>query len=260
MDLFSFKELYDVYLKATYPIDIKGISFEPGETIAKFDKISVAGLAENVNRSTANGGWDNREFIHWESTKEMNLQFSQGVFSKIHFALLTNSKLFDINKNSPILITKTEEKESNENGVILLTETPKEKIFIYDKDSHSKIIEYQIDGNQITLSTPYTEVIVEYQYEYTNGGQSLKIGQGLIPGYLELEGRTRLKDDTTGQVVTGLIRIPKLKLMSDLSIRLGTYANPVAANFKAVGIPVGSKGDSHVVEFLLLNNDIDSDF
>jgi hypothetical protein len=49
----------------------------------------------------------------------------------------------------------------------------------------------------------------------------VKVGRRLIEGYLRLEGKTRLKDDNTGQVVTGLIVIPRLKLMSDLSMRLG---------------------------------------
>ena len=48
--------------------------------------------------------------------------------------------------------------------------------------------------------------------------------------------------------------------MSDLSIRLGAQANPVVGNFKAIGVPVGSRGNSYVSEFYFLSNDIDSDF
>ena len=35
----GFKELYDVSLKATYPIEVDGVNIEVGETIAHFDKI-----------------------------------------------------------------------------------------------------------------------------------------------------------------------------------------------------------------------------
>jgi hypothetical protein len=35
----GFKELYDVSLKATYPIEVDGETIEVGETIAHFDKI-----------------------------------------------------------------------------------------------------------------------------------------------------------------------------------------------------------------------------
>ena len=78
-------------------------------------------------------------------------------------------------------------------------------------------------------------------------------------GFVSLEGRTRVKDDTSGLITTGIIKIPKLKLMSGLSIRLGTQANPVVGNFTAEGVPVDSRNSSYVMEFEFLNNDIDSD-
>jgi hypothetical protein len=42
MNNFGIKELYDVALKTTYPIEMDGRVIEPGETIAVFDKISLA--------------------------------------------------------------------------------------------------------------------------------------------------------------------------------------------------------------------------
>jgi hypothetical protein len=39
---FGLKELYDLTLKATYPIEMQGRIFEPGEVIARFDKIQIA--------------------------------------------------------------------------------------------------------------------------------------------------------------------------------------------------------------------------
>ena len=38
----NFKELYSVSLKATYPIEMGGITIEPGETVASFDRIQIA--------------------------------------------------------------------------------------------------------------------------------------------------------------------------------------------------------------------------
>ena len=43
-ELGSFKELYDVFLKTTYSIDEGDVHFEKGETIARFERIQVAGL------------------------------------------------------------------------------------------------------------------------------------------------------------------------------------------------------------------------
>ena len=260
VDLFSFKELYDVYLKATYPIEIGNKNFEVGEIIAKFDKIQIAGLDEMRQVVAARGGFDNRARVFWDTTKEIHLNFSQGVFSKLHFALLTNSRLLELGKDNSILITKSEEKESDENGHITLEKTPKGNLFIYEKESGDKITDFGIVNNLITLNNrPYKEVVVEYQYEYNENTQIVRIGRRLTDGFLELEAKTRVKDDTTGQTVTGLIKIPKLKFMAVLSIRLGAQANPVVANFSAVGVPVGSKGTSYVSDFYFLSNDIDSD-
>ena len=105
----------------------------------------------------------------------------------------------------------------------------------------------------------YTDVIMRYRYNYTNGATVAKIGQQFTQGFLELEGKTRVKDDTSGLVTTGIIKIPKLKLMSGLSMRLGTQANPVVGNFNAEGVPTDSRRNSYVMEMYFLNNDIDSD-
>ena len=47
--------------------------------------------------------------------------------------------------------------------------------------------------------------------------------------------------------------------MYDLSIMLGSEANPVVVNFYAVGHPVGARGQESVASLCFLNDDIDSD-
>ena len=42
MNDFGFKELYDVSLKTTYPIEVGERKLESGETIAVFDKLQLA--------------------------------------------------------------------------------------------------------------------------------------------------------------------------------------------------------------------------
>jgi hypothetical protein len=86
----------------------------------------------------------------------------------------------------------------------------------------------------------------------------MKIGQKLIGGFLLLEGKTRVKDDITGKTRTAILRIPRLKLVSDLSMRLGREAGPLLANFAAVGYPGVGKGKM-VMEMLFLNDDIDAE-
>ena len=257
-NLSSFKVLENVHLKATYDMEANGVRFKEGETIALFDKIQIAGLNELKEYVAARGGFDNRGHVFWETTHEMQLTFSQGVFSNLQFGLLNNAKVIKIEEDEPLLITKIENLESNEIGNIHTSETPIDQIFVYNKNTGERL-EWHVIGDFLRIDEAYTDVVVFYRYNYDGGATVAKIGQQFTNGFLELEGKTRVKDDTSGLVTTGIIKIPRLKLMSGLSIRLGAQANPVVGNFKAVGVPVNSRRDAYVAEFYFLNNDIDSD-
>ena len=255
--LLGMKELYDVVLKATYPIEVLNRTIEEGEVIARFDNILIANFQEIKSRVAATGGYDNRGWVFWEDTKEVKINFSQGIFSKTQLGLLANAKLISTLSNTPIEISMQEIINVDENNNFTLKHTPTGPIFVYDKNSGQKL-KFTTNNNVYHVSEG-NEVIVDYVYKYMGGASAMTIGQGLVSGFLTLEGKTRLKDDTTGQVVTGIIKIPKLKLMSDLSIRLGKEAIPTIANFSAVGLPTGSKGRKKVMEFIVLNDDIDAD-
>ena len=255
--MFSFKDLEKVSLKATYNIEIGNRKIVPGETIAFFDKIQVATLDEEKTIVAATGGFDNRAHVIWETTKDVRLRFTQGVFSKEHFALLTNARLIE-QSTDPVLISEHEEKETDENGIITLKHTPID-IFIYNKNTGERITEYSLEGATLTLTVPYLEVLIDYTFNYINSILDYKIGKQLINGFVALEGRTRIKDDVSGQVVTGIIKIPKLKLLTELSVRLGEQASPITGGFDAMGIPVGSRGNTYVSDFIMLGDDIESD-
>jgi hypothetical protein len=122
-----------------------------------------------------------------------------------------------------------------------------------------KITNFSCSGNRITLDEPYKSIIVDYSYEYDGGYKDLIVGRTFTNGYLSLEGKTRVKDDITGHTKTGIIKIPKLKLMSDLSIRLGKDASPTVGRLNAVAVPDGQRGNKKVMEIIFLNDDIDSD-
>lgn len=259
MEQFSMKELYDVSLKSTYPMRIGNRDIEIGEKIAVFDKIQLANFNEIKRTNSANGGFDNRAHVYWEETKEIQINFTQGVFSKTQLSLMLNSKMISENGNkNPILISEREILESNEKGELELAHKPL-NLFIYDAATNEKLSYSMISENIIKIQGLYQNIIADYQYEYKDKVEELVIGSQLTNGYLELEGKTRYKDDVTGHTHTGIIRIPKLKLMSNLSMRLGENAHPVVGNFSAIAVPTGEKGNKKVMEMFFLADDIDSD-
>ena len=256
---FSLKELYDVSLKATYPIEIGGRFIEEGEIIAFFDSIQISNFQEIKSYVTAHGGYDDRAHVWWETTKEVNFTMERGIFSKTQFSLLSNSNLINISENQNILVPIREKVETNELGRFTLKYYPVGQFFVYNLDTGEKINVFRFYEKTYNSNLPYTNLLIDYSYNYENGGSLVNIGQRLIKGYLRLEGRTKIKDDVTGQTHTGIIIIPKLKLMSDLSMRLGENATPMVGQIRAKLFPSGERTDSRVIEMYFLNDDIDSD-
>ncbi len=255
----NFKELYEVSLKSTLPIEVSGTKIEAGETIASFDRIQIANFQEIKSVASANGGWDNRAHIFWETTKEVKINFSQGIFSKIQLALMTNAQLINNEGEQIIPINKREEFESDEHGKVVVGRTLREPLFVYDKATGKKITGWTSTTDSILLNEAYKLVIVDYWYDYDNGCQIMTVGRPLTQGYLSLVGKMRVKDDVTGKVRTGIIKIPKLRLMSDLSMRVGSDAIPQVGRLDAVAVPEGGRGQSKVMEIIFLNDDIDAD-
>ena len=258
---FGLKELYDVTLKATYPIEMAGRIFEPGEVIARFDKIQLANFKEITSRASAKGGYDNRAHIMWEDPREIQLNFTQGIFSNRQFALLSNSNLIIHQSEDGVKVPGHYFGESSENGEIFVGREQISEVFVYNAKTFERILpkEINLEKGEIIIDLPYCEVEVDFYYNYQDKSTRCVIGQKLIQGYLQFEGKSRVKDDITGKTHTAILRIPRLKLVSDLSMRLGREAAPVSANFNAIGLPTGERGSKKIMELLFLNDDVDAD-
>lgn len=255
---FNLKELYEVRIKSTYPMEFNGRKIDVGETLAYFDSIQISNFQDVTKVATARGGWDNRGLVFWETTNEVNISFAQGKFSKEQFALMSNMKLITEANNS-IKLSQREYLESDETGQIELKYVPIEHLFIYNQSTGEKIIPVSISENIVTIENEYCSVIVDYEFNYQSEYQNLVIGQHLTNGFVELEGRTRIKDDITGQTHTGIIKIPRLKLMSDISIRLGRNAQPIVSTLRGTAVPIGDRKNTRIMDLLFLDDDIDSD-
>ena len=103
---FGTKGLYSVVLKATY--DIEDLGVETGEVIAAFDNIQIGGLDELKSVITARGGYGNPGLVSWDRTQELNLTFSQGIFSTRQFNVLVNSKCSSIKDEDGVIISTAE--------------------------------------------------------------------------------------------------------------------------------------------------------
>ena len=256
-DNFGIKELYDVQIKAIFPIEIGDRTYEAGETILRFNKIQVGALDERKNRRTARGGFGNTRLIDWENTDEVSFVLSEGIISKTGLALLSNSILTKTDEDKGLIVPYSQTLESNKNGMIVTRYQPIiESLFIYNKNNGQKIKPLEVKENIIYIEENFTDVIVDYNFNYTNKSENYFIGKRLLNGYLKLEGKIRLRDDEDGHVKTGIVEIPKIKIMNDLKMRLGRDANPYVYQFNIIGVPVGARNDRYVCKIDILDTEL----
>ena len=155
---------------------------------------------------------------------------------------MANAKLFKNEGESIVPVNCHEESETDEKGIAILKHLISAPIFVYNKSTGEKMTDWSVNGEKLLTSAAYTDILVDYYYNYDNGYEIMSFGNSLTNGYFSLEGKTRVKDDITGQVKTGIIKIPKLKLLSNLSIRVGNDAVPQVGRLDAVAVPTGPRG------------------
>ena len=258
---FGMQELYFVQLKSTYPIEIKGIQYAAGEVVAAFDKIQIANFSDISKEVAAQGGYQNRKLVVWDRTEGVNLIFTQGVFSKTQLGLMHNARVLSIGEGKRVRIAQRDELETDSGGKITLTHVPIDSwIFVYNKETGEKLTDLSMVDSQ-TIQTPliYKEVVVDYEYGYDNGADVELIGEEIFDGFLTLEGRSRIKDDITGETHTAIIYIPKLKITSDFNLTLGQNAQPMVGQFKGTALSIGGRKTSKALEIYFLDEDIDRD-
>ena len=255
---FSFKELYDVNFRLTYPLELFGTQYEEDEIILRFDRINIALLSDYKVRTAAQGGYLNKTQVYWDETRNISLVFNNGVVNSEMLSILTNHNLLEEEKVD-VPITEEINIIGIEKFKLKFPINLDKSYFLYrDKIKLSKEDYYFEDDNLIIKDKNYSNLILDY-YTLKTEQKILRIGQNLLGGFLKMEGKTRLKDDIDGQEKTGIIKIPKLRIMSDLSIRLGDRETPNLFNFNVMGEPVKGRYGSYVCDIQLLDTDIDAD-
>lgn len=251
------KELYDFKIKTSSQMERNGKTLEVGETIAFFERIQVSSLELLEVLSQATGGYRNSSLVVWQSPKEVGVSFSQGVFNKDMLSILLKSDYLTKVANT-VLVPMTEKRESDENSQVKLKHIPNSNLYVRSLDTGDKIT-YSLNGDIITIGSPYTDLLIEYDFLYNGDSIEYKIGEEFYSGFVSLEAKMRVKDDEGGHTNTGILRIPKFKILSDLSITVGQNRPPFLGTFQGIGYPTGRRGDAIVAELTFLDDDIDAE-
>ena len=278
MDRFSgMKELYDVSLRLNAPLEIGNKKYDINESILNFKTAEIAQIDEAKKNVQARGGYHNNPLVNWEIDKEMSFAISNGVLSPISWSLLSNSKL-----KEPVIksVQYNEELHVIEEGEycyvdlkyypnscnqlmgiqpnpelepmpmgrrpeLMLKPLPPSKtkwIFVYDIETGKRIRDFEIYRNRIYFKENIRRVEIDYTFNYEDKIRTIEVGNRLLNGFLRLTGKMSVKDEKSGEVTTAILEMPKIKLSSSLSMRLGkNYEQSSVSDFFFVGYPDESR-------------------
>ena len=278
MDRFSgMKELYDVSLRLNAPLEIGNKKYDINESILNFKTAEIAQIDEAKKNVQARGGYHNNPLVNWEIDKEMSFAISNGVLSPTSWSLLSNSKL-----KEPVIksVQYNEELHAIEEGEycyvdlkyypnscnqlmgiqpnpelepmpmgrrpeLMLKPLPPSKtkwIFVYDIETGRRIRDFEIYRNRIYFKENIRRVEIDYTFNYEDKIRTIEVGNRLLNGFLRLTGKMSVKDEKSGEVTTAILEMPKIKLSSSLSMRLGkNYEQSSVSDFFFVGYPDESR-------------------
>jgi len=286
---FGVKELYEVVLKAKIPMQFGARRLEEGEPVLYFENVNISMLSERNSPIMARGGWSNMPRVIWEDRSEVTFSLTEGVMSSISMGILLSANMTEKQKGISLAVPIREGPfDLDSNNGLYLSHTPifppQKKVFIYEyeRDVGQKKVYGKID-NELSHDNPLTgehepyvkiyadkeckieadatkHYVVDYYYEYKDEALIYLIQKERFNGLFTLEGKFYSKDENEGIKYTNLIYMPKVRVVSDINLRLGERADPTTSVFNIVGMPEKTDDSNNlIVRITRLNQDIDAD-
>lgn len=265
---------------------------EADEPVLYFENVSISMLSEQSKEIYARGGWLNQPKVIWQDRSEVRFQMTEGVVSQFGFGILLGAKVAQKGGTiKPIAMHKTESFDFDIGVSIprinlqhLPKEYPEKKVFIFefDRDAVQKkiygkriteedkvdpftgeckpCIELYQDKNLQILADTSKKYVVDYYYDYGEEAISYTLQKERFNGLFTLEGKFYSKDENEGKNYTNILYMPKVRIVSDINLRLGERADPTVSAFDIIGLPetVGDDKDL-IVEIQHLGEDLDAD-
>ena len=101
------------------------------------------------------------------------------------------------------------------------------------------------------------QYVVDYYYEYGDEALIYTLAKERFNGLFSLEGKFYAKDENDGKNYTNLLYMPKVRIVSNINLRLGERADPAVSTFNIVGLPEFTGRNSIIVEITRLGTDVD---
>ena len=285
-EYYGHKELYQVVLRAKNPMQFGNRYIEAQEPVLYFDNVNMSLLTEQNKPIFARGGWGNMPHVIWEERSEVMFQMTEGVMSSVGMGILLSANVGSESPDKPLYIPMKEGPfEVDGNSRVFLKHWPvdssvkKTFIFDYDRDAVQKKIYGRrvenvvnpLDNTQIlpciqlfedkNLTIPADnsrKYVIDYYYEYRDKALIYTVQKERFNGLFSLEAKFYSKDENEGINYTNILYMPKVRVVSNINLRLGERADPTVSTFNIIGIPetVGEY-KSLILDITRLSSDID---
>lgn len=284
---FGHKELYEVVLRAKVPMQFGSRYIEAEEPVLYFNNVNMSLLTEQNKPIFARGGFGNMPRVIWDERSEVQFQMVEGVMSSVGMSILLSANVISEQDKDPLYIHMKEgPKPCSFSNVLDLkhwpVEYPTKKTFIfeYDRDAiQQKIygkkyrtdltVEEKDDYPRIQIfsdkncQNPITNggnFVIDYYYKYEDEALIYSVEKERFNGLFTLEGKFYSKDENEGQNYTNILYMPKVRIVSNINLRLGERADPTVSTFNIIGLPetVGNQKNL-IMEITRLGQDIDAD-
>lgn len=276
---FGTQELYQVVLKSNTHFDIGKRHIEPGEPVLYFDNIKISNLNTPTRPIFARGGWSNLPRVIWENRGETTFTLDEGVITSTGMSILFSSameendgieeKILVPHREGPFLL----DSEGRHRLAHIPDEDSKVFCFEYDKKAiQKKICNYTIQyvdkhiSDGVVKQYAYIKMdeekskqyILDYYFKYGNTSLLYVIDHERMKGTFSLEAKFYTRDENEGEEVTNILTMPKVRVMSDINLRLGEKVSPTTSVFEMIAMPVRAKeSDNLVMKIVRLSEDLD---
>ncbi len=118
------------------------------------------------------------------------------------------------------------------------------------------------EDKNCTIPADYRkQYLVDYYFEYGEEALIYTVQKERFNGLFTLEGKFYSKDENDCLNYTNVIYMPKVRVVSNIDLRLGERANPTVSVFNIIGMPENTGGakKSLILEITRLNSDIDAE-
>jgi hypothetical protein len=189
----------------------------------------------------------------------------EGVMSSVGMSILLSSNVVSKEQDKPLYVNKVEGPfELTNEGYIYPSHWPvasdirKTFIFDYDRSAiqqkiYGKIIRGVTDPFDDTLEIPCVQLfkdkkcetladnsrkyLIDYYYEYEKEALIYAVKKERFNGLFTLEAKFYSKDENEGQNFTNVLYMPKVRIVSNINLRLGERADPTVSTFNIIGLP-----------------------